>query len=358
MNGKRFDGLLEESPINVYPSLACKVGVNKAIILQQIHFLTKISEKANNQHNNVDGDWWVYNTYADWQAKYFPWLAAGTLKRLFIELETEKILISRQSPYNANDQTKWYRIDYDYWPQWFVTDIDTRHKKSPDPSQNVTPPVTKCANGYTENTTENIELSNDNSLHQPSSDGGGEPEKEIPTIHGYHAGDLVWVWFDDVRDHEQCTVIRETAKRVHFRRTGTEKPQCKSPQNVYRERPRWETYEDLTPAQQVVLKWVRDVKPGEGIPGDSKSYANTILKTLDIRFGPIKSIPTPQELDAAWAWDAKKHEGEVTKQPDKIPAMINAYRKTKATQNNTMHQGTTASQQGRDILLRRKGTEL
>ena len=62
--------LINESPLQVIPSLAMQVGLNAAILLQQLHFRSLISP------NMRDGHKWVYKTY--WIA-YVPRASARSL---------------------------------------------------------------------------------------------------------------------------------------------------------------------------------------------------------------------------------------------------------------------------------------
>jgi hypothetical protein len=148
MSEERIPGLLDEPPINIYPSLAKRAGINKAAILQQLHFLLKITEKAHLQKNYIDGEWWVYNTYAGWQREHFPWLSVRTVQRLFLELEKDGIIRSRLSPEDKDDQTKYYTIVYEQWNVWFRADSSQKEMgaipkrdggvSSEDPSQKET----------------------------------------------------------------------------------------------------------------------------------------------------------------------------------------------------------------------------
>lgn len=110
---KRVPFLLDESPILVYPSLAKILkNVNKAIILQQVHFLLNVSKLADKKYNLVDSRWWVYNSYKEWQA-YFPWLSMSAIKGLFGMLERDGLILSRQGVKDRWDRRKWYTIDYE-----------------------------------------------------------------------------------------------------------------------------------------------------------------------------------------------------------------------------------------------------
>lgn len=104
--------LMDEPPISVYPSLAKALGnVNKAIMLQQLHFLLNVAKQSKNAYVNVDGKWWVYNSYEQWQ-EYFPWLSTSTIKGLFGMLEHDGLVVSRQGVKNGFDRRKWYTLDY------------------------------------------------------------------------------------------------------------------------------------------------------------------------------------------------------------------------------------------------------
>lgn len=97
--------LIEEPPLQVLPSLACKVGLNEAIILQQFHYWLQRS-------NNIqDGYKWIYNSYQEW-SKQFPFWGRNTLIRAIHSLEKQGYLITGNYNKAGFDKTKWYRIDY------------------------------------------------------------------------------------------------------------------------------------------------------------------------------------------------------------------------------------------------------
>ena len=100
--------LVQGSSLQVIPTLAVQVGLNEAIILQQLHFRLLISE------NERDGHKWVYKTYDEWQVGEFPFWSVDTIKRAIRRLE-EKGYIIATSSYNRMkmDKTKCYRINYE-----------------------------------------------------------------------------------------------------------------------------------------------------------------------------------------------------------------------------------------------------
>ncbi len=97
--------LIQEPPLQVLPSLAVKLGLNDAIILQQIHYWLLRSNFEFDQKK------WVYNTLKDWQ-KQFPFFSEDTIYRAFKRLEADGYLLSKMLSKNKFDRTKYYTIDY------------------------------------------------------------------------------------------------------------------------------------------------------------------------------------------------------------------------------------------------------
>lgn len=99
--------LINESPLQVLPSLAARIGLNEAIILQQIHYW--ISRPGAQER---DGRRWVYNSTVEWQDQ-FIWWSVDTIGRALLKLERAGLLISGCYNEAKFDRTKWYTIDYD-----------------------------------------------------------------------------------------------------------------------------------------------------------------------------------------------------------------------------------------------------
>jgi|GEM_PF-7113994 len=102
-----------EIPILRYFSeeIACKIGLQEAIVLQQIEYWIKANEKA--EKNFYDDHYWTFNSLEDW-SRQFPFWSKKTTQRVLEKLRGQKILIT-SNEYNRrqNDQTLWYRIDYE-----------------------------------------------------------------------------------------------------------------------------------------------------------------------------------------------------------------------------------------------------
>jgi len=102
--------LLPEPQIAFCPSQAARIGINQAIILNQVHYWLLKSE------NWLDGHYWVYNTYEAW-AGQFLWLTANAIKKHMLELEKAGYLMSREPNRGKGIRQKWYTINYDLFPE-------------------------------------------------------------------------------------------------------------------------------------------------------------------------------------------------------------------------------------------------
>lgn len=96
--------LINEPPLQVLPSLAVAIGLNEAIVLQQIHYWTLRTKPAE------DGNVWVYNSVEQWREQ-FPFWSADTIGRALKALRDMGILIAERRGNNSFDKTLHYRID-------------------------------------------------------------------------------------------------------------------------------------------------------------------------------------------------------------------------------------------------------
>ncbi|WP_225430980.1 hypothetical protein [Limosilactobacillus reuteri] len=99
--------LISEPPLQVLPTLARLIGLNEAIILQQVHYWLQRSS------NIKDGYRWVYNSYPEWYKQMPLWKSETTMRTAFKNLEKKGLLITANYNKAKFDKTKWYRIDYE-----------------------------------------------------------------------------------------------------------------------------------------------------------------------------------------------------------------------------------------------------
>ncbi|NJH82141.1 conserved phage C-terminal domain-containing protein [Staphylococcus hyicus] len=97
--------LIDDYPIQVLPKLAEEIGLNEAIILQQIHYWLNTSK------HNYDGKKWIYNSYPKW-IEQFPFWSESTIKRTITSLEKQNLVHVGNYNKAGFDRTKWYSINY------------------------------------------------------------------------------------------------------------------------------------------------------------------------------------------------------------------------------------------------------
>ena len=99
--------LIDDYPIQVLPKLAEEVGLNEAILLQQLHYWLN-----NKSAKFIDGKKWIYNTYKDWE-KQFPFWSNATIRRTINSCEKQNMILSANYNKLGFDKTKWYTINYE-----------------------------------------------------------------------------------------------------------------------------------------------------------------------------------------------------------------------------------------------------
>ena len=108
--------LFDEQPIVANKTLAREIGLNEALILQQINYWIEINKKSGN--NFYDGRYWTYNSIRAWQEKDFDYMSFDTVKRTFAKLEKAGFLLVGNYNKDPRDKTKWYTINTEKLDQW------------------------------------------------------------------------------------------------------------------------------------------------------------------------------------------------------------------------------------------------
>ncbi|MFW3568667.1 conserved phage C-terminal domain-containing protein [Staphylococcus caprae] len=160
--------LIDDYPILVLPKLATEIGLNEAIVLQQMHYWLKKS------NHNYDGRRWIYNSFPEWQ-KHFPFWSVMTIKRAVYSLEKQNLLYVGNYNKAKFDKTKWYSINYEKLEGMkrpsYQNDTTSVSKRNDGVYQN---DMTNTRD-YTEITTETT----NNNILSPSSTVEPIPYKEI-----------------------------------------------------------------------------------------------------------------------------------------------------------------------------------
>ncbi|MFU2327753.1 helix-turn-helix domain-containing protein [Pseudomonas sp. NFX98] len=94
-------------PLVINPQLAERIGLNEAIVLQQLKYWLNETESGV-EH---EGQRWVYNTIEQWQ-KQFPFWSADTVKRTLTSLQKQGLVVVEKLAKAKHDQTNHYTINY------------------------------------------------------------------------------------------------------------------------------------------------------------------------------------------------------------------------------------------------------
>lgn len=99
--------LFKFRPLVINPQLAERIGLNEAIVLQQLKYWLNETDSGLDH----DGHRWVYNTVDQWQ-KQFPFWSVDTVKRALKSLQLQGIIFAEQLAKSKHDRTYHYAINY------------------------------------------------------------------------------------------------------------------------------------------------------------------------------------------------------------------------------------------------------
>ena len=104
--------LIDESPLVLLPSLAQRIGLDEAIVVQQVHYLVNANANVENSRAYQDNCYWVFNSVDQWQTKYFKWWSVPTVKRIFQGLTECSLLIAKSFGGGKAHNRLWYRVNH------------------------------------------------------------------------------------------------------------------------------------------------------------------------------------------------------------------------------------------------------
>ena len=109
--------LLSKRVIKLNTNLAVKIGLNEALVLQQLfYWLDKGVE--------IEGQQWVYKTYDKWQEQDFPFWSVRTIKRTINNLVEKELVIVEKLSDNNFDRKNYYTINFDKLKEYEAQTID------------------------------------------------------------------------------------------------------------------------------------------------------------------------------------------------------------------------------------------
>ncbi|GHG37870.1 hypothetical protein GCM10017784_35480 [Deinococcus indicus] len=97
--------LINEPALQVLPSLAEKIGLNEAIFLQQLHFLT-LPQRL------TDGRRYYSTTVENWLTTFKFW-SKRTVERIITSLRNRELIVTTDAfNQDPDDRTLWYAVNY------------------------------------------------------------------------------------------------------------------------------------------------------------------------------------------------------------------------------------------------------
>jgi len=99
--------LLKVKPLVISPVLASRIGLNEAIVLQQICYWLEDTTSGVDH----DGRRWVYNTIEEW-TQQFPFWSEKTVKRALSSLREHGLIYVEQLKKSQHDRTNYYAINH------------------------------------------------------------------------------------------------------------------------------------------------------------------------------------------------------------------------------------------------------
>lgn len=100
--------LFSRRPLVLNPELAARIGLNEAILLQQLHYWMKETTSGISHDNRR----WIYNTLDGWREQ-FPFMSESTIKRGFSSLKRMGIVLVEKLSEDKHDKTNYYSIVYE-----------------------------------------------------------------------------------------------------------------------------------------------------------------------------------------------------------------------------------------------------
>ncbi len=109
--------LIDERPLVVLPSLAKLLGLNQAMLLQQVHFwqstAKQLGPRASGWSVMQDGEMYIKATLDEWISDNFPFWSLSTIKRILLDLAGKDCLKSVKPSSMRGDHTKYYAVNHE-----------------------------------------------------------------------------------------------------------------------------------------------------------------------------------------------------------------------------------------------------
>jgi len=108
---KRSSQCLFDNPLLINKSLACLLGLNDAVFLQELQYSISEAEIRGFEKTFHEGRWWICCSVARFKAVSFQFWSEPEIRRIIARLTKKGILITAHLAQNPMDRSNWYAID-------------------------------------------------------------------------------------------------------------------------------------------------------------------------------------------------------------------------------------------------------
>lgn len=184
--------LFDKHPIVVDTKIATALGLNEAIVLQQLNYWLH-SKSA----KEINGKYWVYNTFDNWQKDNFPFWSVKTIKRTMGSLRKSGIVLTDNFNKAGFDKTRWYSID-----EKKLNEVMSLREGQNDPTRGTNCPDGTAQNDPT-NTRDYPETTSENKYNSASDDAHA-PEPSSQLEQWQKDFETVWAKYPKKRGKKQA----------------------------------------------------------------------------------------------------------------------------------------------------------
>ena len=128
MSSYKTSLLLSKNKIVLNTDLAVRIGLNEALVLQQLFYWL-------DQGVEINGRQWIYKTHSKWQKQDFPFWSISTIKRALNNLESIGLIDVDQLSDNNFDRKNYYTINFEKLKEYEVQSLDKSEKVKLNPSK-------------------------------------------------------------------------------------------------------------------------------------------------------------------------------------------------------------------------------
>lgn len=171
--------LFKFRPLVINPELAKRIGLNEAIVLQQMNYWLNETESGV-EH---EGRRWIYNTHEQW-VEQFPFWSQDTVKRAITSLKKQGVLRVEKLNRAKCDHTNFYAINYDAAALIDECNMPSSNSGNLPSSEgeNMPPPKSANCTDLTENTTETTSESTSDISSEADESASAADDPAVPAV--------------------------------------------------------------------------------------------------------------------------------------------------------------------------------